>query len=603
MPAVTCNYPSRPKESSWHQTQVSPLSSFSNGGHGQKPSKPVILKEQFNFGGALDEYSSAKDFGQRVGAGRNIAAQTHLYGTEAWGDLGDLSSFWSELGIDNFYVDIVSPPFQSCDEGISELVSVQSEDSEVIEPKKEEPILSPSASLTILNNYGGGFRRLNAEKINAPSYDTTCTVVHGRKLSTNAIMRLAGEKFINSCSQLVDDISAPSHPYSSSFTDLSDEEAKDVELVQCLLASVEKISQQQFDRARKLLIQCDDSSSNKGNPVQRVVYYFSEALREKIDHETGGFTSQCLGKKQSRDTVEAVMSPNPTIISFYKNIPFIQVSQFSGVQALIDNLGGAKKVHIIDLEIRGGTHCTILMQALAARGECPLEHLKITAVGTRLKPKIEETGNRLMSFARSMNLSFSFNVVMVADMLDLNEYLFELDSEEVVAVYSSCILNSMIQRPDRLECLMRVMRNINPCVMVVTEIEASHNSPIFVNRFIETLFFYGAFFDALADGMRHDEPNRMMSESIYTSQAIRNIVAAEGEDRTLRHVNIHTWRMFLARFGMVEIDLSLSSLYQANMLLTNFACGSSCRLEIDGKSLMIGWKETPMFSLSVWKFL
>lgn len=57
------------------------------------------------------------------------------------------------------------------------------------------------------------------------------------------------------------------------------------------------------------------------------------------------------------------------------------------------------------------------MQALASQPKCPLEHLKITAIGTKAKPIIEGTGNRLTDFARSMSLPFSFNVVMVTDMM------------------------------------------------------------------------------------------------------------------------------------------------------------------------------------------
>lgn len=53
----------------------------------------------------------------------------------------------------------------------------------------------------------------------------------------------------------------------------------------------------------------------------------------------------------------------------------------------------------------------------------PLEILKITAVGTRLKETIEETGRRLLKFAESMSLPFLFNLVMVADMKDLNAHL------------------------------------------------------------------------------------------------------------------------------------------------------------------------------------
>lgn len=118
----------------------------------------------------------------------------------------------------------------------------------------------------------------------------------GQKLPTEDILRLAGEIFILFSSQRVNDLSMLNHPFPSSCLDLSNDESEDVELVQNLLASAEKVGQQQYDRASKLLSLCD-LSSNTGNPVQRVVYYFSEALREKIDRETGRIASKGWGKK------------------------------------------------------------------------------------------------------------------------------------------------------------------------------------------------------------------------------------------------------------------------------------------------------------------
>ncbi|KAA8527377.1 hypothetical protein F0562_034908 [Nyssa sinensis] len=557
--------------------------------------------EQFDFGGVLDGYNSSEGF--ESAEGWNIAKQTHFYGTEDRGELRDNDLFCSDLRfyqdkkteeglllskcqqeqqrriLDDLYLDIVSPPFQSHQQEISKLVSFQTENSEPVEPNKEQPFAFPCASFGILQNCGSKFRRSDGEKTNVQTYDTACTESCVLKLSTETIMRHAAEKFIQSSSRRVDNLSIFSHPFNGSFFGYSDKVTKDVGLVQYLLASAEKVGQQQFRLAGKLLNQCDELSSNTGNPVQRIVYYFSEALREKIDRETGRNRLKSFVKKQSPDLEEEMMRTNSTLIAFHQEVPFFQVNQFSGMQAILENVAGARKVHVIDLEIRNGTHCTILMQALAARCECPVELLKITAVGTKSKPKIEETGLRLMSFAQSMNLPFTFNVVMVSDMLDLNEDLFDLEAEEAVAVYSPYFLFSIIARPDRLECFMRMMRSINPCIMVVAEVEANLNSPVFVNRFVETLFFYGAFFDCLEDCMDRNNSNRMISESIYFFHAIQNIVSAEGEERTIRHVNINIWRAFFARFGMTEIELSMSSLYQASLVVKNFAgyCVRYCR--------------------------
>ncbi|KAF3950715.1 hypothetical protein CMV_023560 [Castanea mollissima] len=125
-----------------------------------------------------------------------------------------------------------------------------------------------------------------------------------------------------------------------------------------------------------------------------------------------------------------------------------------------------------------------------------------------------------------MNLTFSFKVLMVSDMLDLKEDLFELDANETVAVFCHYALHSMISQQYRLECIMEVVRSINPCILVVTEAEVNHNSPAFVSRFVETLFFNTAYFDCLETFMKENESHRMILESECFGEAIMNILAA-----------------------------------------------------------------------------
>ncbi|XP_062104372.1 DELLA protein GAI1-like [Humulus lupulus] len=443
-----------------------------------------------------------------------------------------------------------------------------------------------------------------------PSYDTASN--EGKKLSTDDILRIAGTRFIQCFDSLQAADHAPSmmlsHPLECSLYGLSIEETKDVELVELLLSCAERVECKQFEWGSKLLGQCELLCSETGNSVQRVVYYFCQALRERIDKETGRHillslqTIQQIAQQQF-DIDKALMTLTPTLHAIHNNIPFFQLSIFTGIQAIVENVRGAKKVHIVDLGIRSGSQWTVLMQALASSShESPLELLKITAIGTTSKHVIEETGDRLLSFAKTMNIPLSFKIVMVSDISHLKEDLFELDSNETVAVYSSCLLRRFLSEPDQLEYLMKVVRNLNPCVMVVTEVEANHNSPVFVNRFIEALFFYGTLFDCFESCMKRNDPNRMLAEATYCFQAIRNIVATEGEERKFRIVKIDVWRSFFARFGMEELELSPSSIYQANLIVGRFPAGTSCTLGMNGKCLMMGWKGTPLQSLSVWRF-
>ncbi|XP_004308534.1 PREDICTED: DELLA protein RGL1-like [Fragaria vesca subsp. vesca] len=580
---------------------------------------------EFNYGGVQDKLGSAVE-NMEVD---NIGGK-QVYEAENWGSFGSLCSDYgiygnsfsdyrkyqqqdqqqqlqpqliSDYGVFDdmqFQYGALSPPLQACLEEIAKLENIPTLVPHVEPPKKElKRDIFPVAGLDLLNNYGSGFKRLNGERIIESNPYAAYTEVKSSKLSTEEIMRVAGARFIRTASQVsASDIpSMLSHPFELSFAGLSDEESRDVELVEFLLASAEKVGYQQYERATKLLTLCEKLCSDRGNPVERVVFYFCEALRDKIDRETG----RPAQNKQAFDMEKAMMSPSETSLACHNKIPFGQVAQFAGIQAIVEKVAEAKKVHVIDLEIRSGVQWTVLMQALASR-DFPLELLKISAVGTS-KEAIQNTGKWLESFAKTMNLPFSFQMVMVPDMLDLKEDMFELDSEETVAVYSQFVLRCMVPQPDRLESVMRVIKSIHPSVTVVTEVEANHNSPVFVTRFIETLFFFSAFFDCVETCIEKNDPIRESLESQYFGNGIKNIVATEGEERKIRHVKIDIWRAFFARYGMEELELSSSSLYQAELVSKKFPCGSSCTITMDGKTLLAGWKGTPLQSLSLWKFV
>nr|QFI36155.1 DELLA RGL1-like protein [Boehmeria nivea] len=511
--------------------------------------------------------------------------------------------------LDDHRYNLVSPPLEACLAEIKRLDEAPTSIQNDVEVVKKKEVSFSLASLGLLYRHGSGFKRLRGDRIVEPntkdkSMSNDQVAKDHQKQSTEEILRIAGMRFIHSSSQQA----MVSHPFQWSFSVLLPEETKNVELVELLLASAEKVGFRNFESARRLLNLCDNYfSSGARDPVQRVVYYFREALREKIDRETGRIASKSSsrGRNHERfDLDKAMTVPDMTKIAFHRVLPFSQVEKFAGIQAIVERIGDSRKVHVIDLRIMNGVQWTVLMQALASRRDYPLELLKITTIGSADSGNfIEETGKRLSNFASTMNIPFSFKKVMVSQMLDLKEDLFEFDTDELVAVYSSFGLSSMISQPTQIEALMRVIRGLNPCIMVVAEVEANHNSPSFVKRFTEALFFYGAFFDLVETLMERDQANRSIVESMYTFEAIRSIVADEGEERKVRHVKIDVWRAFFQRFGMEEIEFSQSSIYQANLVINRFECGNFCTLDVIGKSLFLSWKGTPLQSISIWKFL
>lgn len=435
------------------------------------------------------------------------------------------------------------------------------------------------------------------------------TVAAIQKLFTEKIMRLAGERFIEFSSQKFININLLVHPYGSALSHLTSEEKQDVELAQLLLAAAEKVSCQQYDRASKLLTQCELTASSTGTPSQRTVFHFSEALRERIDRETGRSSSPILTEEEAgnHDVACSKLRFSIAFLAWHKEIPFTQVMHFTAVQSILENIETNTKIHVIDLHLRSGLQWAVLMQALADdRALLPIKHLKLTAIETADQEKVEETGKNLQTFARSLGLNFSFKVVFLSDIEDLKVEQFRIlprDEDETIVVYASMVLRTMLSNPIHVETVMRVLKNLNPTVMVVAEVEANHNSPCFINRFVDALFYYATLFDCLEDNLERGNRHRTAIETIAFREGIRNIVATEGRERTTRSVKIDVWRSFFAKFGMAEIPLSQSCLYQANLILQQFHCGSSCTLEMNGGGcILLGWKGTPVHSISSWKF-
>lgn len=469
--------------------------------------------------------------------------------------------------------------------------------SELRKPVKEKPGSISLASWDLLNSYGKGFKMSREENLKDLIEETS---VGGQKLSTEEILRIAGEKFIQFSTNRIDGISMFIHPYvGSSLSGLSMDEARDVELVHLLLSAAENVGSQRFDIASKLISRCLWVASDSGTPVQRVAFYFAEALQQRIYREAGWITSEKMRHQPEKREICLALGMNNTFLAAHQELPFAQVMQLAAIQAIIENVKTSRKIHLIDLQVRSGIQWTALMQGLA---DCSIQHLKITAVVTTDIQKAKDTGNRLLNFAQSLNLPFIFKVFNLKDMNDFKEDMLDVEADETLVIYSFMMLRTMISTPDCLENLMRAVTKIRPALMVVTEVEANHNSTSFVDRFIESLFFYSVFFDCLEDCMEKNNEFRTILERTYFGEGIINIVSTEGQERFTRNVKIDVWRAFLVRFGMEEIELSESSRYQASLVLKQFSQGSSCTIEYNGKGLFVGWKGTPLHSLTAWKF-
>ncbi|KAI4326425.1 hypothetical protein MLD38_031743 [Melastoma candidum] len=458
--------------------------------------------------------------------------------------------------------------------------------------KQIEPQPVAMTSLGLLGHYWDVQQRHKQQK--QPRKIEEEMPVNRQRLSTVEIIRVAGERFIQLQEQKDDDSNVVTHPYGLSFSGLSKEDTKDMELTLILLSAAEKVGERQFDCASRFLSHCKMLSSKQGSPLQRIILCFAEVLSEWVHNATGKYEPKGLKEPKC-------LATSPGWFPCHNQLPQIQIAQFTSIQAMVDCTSTARRIHVIDLALRTGVHMIVLMQALSERKTKAVELLKVTAVATVEKEKVEESGRRLASVAKTMGLNFSFEVIFLDSIGDADDALFQIEDGEAVVIYASMALRTMLSQQTGLEKLMNILRNLHPSVMVVIEIEGNHNSSSFFSCFIETLFFYGASFDCLETCMADDAENMRFTEQ-YLCLELKNILSAEGNERTVRDVKIAVWRAFFKRYRMVEIGFSKSSLYQARLVAQQFPCSSFCTIEQNRKCLILGWRGTPLLSLSAWKF-
>ncbi|KAK6138799.1 hypothetical protein DH2020_027463 [Rehmannia glutinosa] len=446
----------------------------------------------------------------------------------------------------------------------------------------------------ILNKYRSQMKRLRSGKFQEIEKTDELSSV----LSALSIMRMAKLKsnYSHHKGDFLFTLTNSSDQFDSA---LAHKHADHLKRSLCLLDAADNFFNRKYDQAEKSLnAVLSEYSHADDHPVDRVIACFARDLRERIDIENGKIDLE--RELIHVDVEQELVDLKSAIHANEQKLPFSQITHFTAIQTILDSLASAEKIHFIDIGKKLGSHWIIIMHALANRKNIRIEQLKITVVCT-LKDDVEDTGDLLLSFAESMNLPFVFKILH-SEMNELKKHEFELENGEIVAVFLEFCLTSLSFCPKNIEALIEGIKNLNPHVMVVSEVEANTSGSTFIDRFDEAIIICSAMFDCLEDCLERDNKCRVIIEKIYFQEIIKNGVLSEVEEGFKRCRKIDFWREYFARFGIVETELSQASMYQASLLIRESCRWKLCSLSMNGKCMLLGWNGIPLRSLSAWKF-
>ncbi|KAL0909024.1 hypothetical protein M5K25_023546 [Dendrobium thyrsiflorum] len=375
---------------------------------------------------------------------------------------------------------------------------------------------------------------------------------------------------------------------------------KGIRLIHLLTAAAEALAgdQKSHELSKVILARLKEllPSPASGSGMERLAGHFAKALhRLLVDGEAEDNWS---GIETTAITAASQLLQDMS--------PYVNFGHFTANQAIVEAVGGERRVHIVDFDIMEGAQWAPLLQAfMSMKDGPPPSHVKITAVTAGRKSAsaaVQETGRMLAAFAASIGLPFSFAQCR----LD-RDGCFRPAALKVLrgeAIVFNCALHAPHHHhhsPASIRSFLASAAEFGARLVTVVEEEgratAGGGKGGFLVGFMEELQRYSTMCDALEAGFPKQSSAREMVENLVFGPRIAG--AVEEAFRRREDEVTECWSEWMAAADFRKVALSFFNQWQAKLLLGLFNEGYRVEEEAPNK-LVLGWKSRRLVSASVW---
>ncbi|CAL9133646.1 unnamed protein product [Musa acuminata var. zebrina] len=365
-------------------------------------------------------------------------------------------------------------------------------------------------------------------------------------------------------------------------------------LVDLLFEAARMVGARNFVGAHGILARLNHQlPSPVGKPLIRSAFYFKEALQLILSNRSNPHHRQSPFSSHPLTTQWDIVQKLSAYKAFSEVSPIIQFSNFTCIQALLEELSGSDRIHIIDFDIGFGGQWSSFMQELAQRRSSvsgSVWLLKITVLASDYSQndlELQLIRENLSHFASDLNIPFEFNVHCL-DSFDPSKLLGM--GGEAVAVnlpVASANLSSMV--------LLCLVKQLSPKIVVSVDQGCELSGLPFLQYFLHAFQSSMVLMESIdASGTDQDMISKierfLLQPRIESSILGRHRV----DDKMV------SWRAHFATTGFVPIRFSNFTETQAECLLKRVSI-KGFHVEKRQASLFLCWQHNELVSVSAWR--
>ncbi|KAI3706930.1 hypothetical protein L6452_25020 [Arctium lappa] len=357
-----------------------------------------------------------------------------------------------------------------------------------------------------------------------------------------------------------------------------------------LFAAAELMLSGNFSHAQQILARLNHQFSSAptapNKPFQRTAFYFKEAL-----------LSQMASDSNSSNRII-----NPTFngmfkIGAYKMLsevsPIIQFMNFTSNQTLLEAVGDAKNIHIIDFDIGFGAQWASFIQELPTKnnnngGGCSLKITAFASPSTHHPIELGLMHENLSQFAQETGISFQLEVVNF-DSFDPRS--FSVSGQDAIAV--NFPIWSASTHLSAIPSILHFIKQLSPRIVVSLDRGCERTDLPFPQYLLQGLQYYEVLLDSIDGANVVPEVSNKIEKFLFQPQIERMVMGKLQFPERMPH-----WRSLFTAGGFSPVNTSAEA--QADCIVKRMQI-QGFHIEKRQAALVLCWQNRELMTVSAWK--